>query len=440
EMNGYEREEMIGMTVDEFSGEDGEFDHERAKELIQKAAEEGSQTFEWLNETKDGEEFWAEVSLKKTVINGRDRVLAVVRDVTDRKERQRQLDRTNTVLETILENLTTGILVEDPSREILAANPALCEILGTSIPAEELEGRDCSKAAEEMKGLFENPERFVRRTEEAVEGGERVLSDEFELSDGRTVERDYVPYSHPDGDTHLWLYRDITERKRRERRLERRNERLDEFAEAVSHELKNPLNVVSGRVELAQEECDSEHLETAEEVVGRMEDIVEKSLSLARDGEEVNERREVDLESTVVECWRNVDTRDAEIRVEDDAVVEADPSRIKNVFENLFRNAVEHGTTDDSPDTGTSDDEGVTVRVGTFDGGIFVEDDGTGMGKEEMDSIFDLGYSDTEHRAGFGLAVVRRVVEAHGWEVEVGESEDGGARFEIRGVDFGETD
>ena len=72
-----------------------------------------------------------------------------------------------------------------------------------------------------------------------------------------------------------------------------------------------------------------------------------------------------------------------------------------------------------------------TVRVGTYDAGIFVEDDGTGIGPEQRDTVFEYGMS-TADSSGFGLAIVRTVVEAHGWEITLTESDSGGARFEIR--------
>jgi signal transduction histidine kinase len=76
------------------------------------------------------------------------------------------------------------------------------------------------------------------------------------------------------------------------------------------------------------------------------------------------------------------------------------------------------------------------VRVGTFDGGFYVEDDGPGIPKEKRETVLQAGYSSDADGTGFGLAIVKEIVEAHGWEIRVTESEEGGARFEIAGVDF----
>jgi signal transduction histidine kinase len=92
---------------------------------------------------------------------------------------------------------------------------------------------------------------------------------------------------------------------------------------------------------------------------------------------------------------------------------------------NLFRNAVEHGGTD------------VSVRVGPLEDGFYVEDDGPGIPEEERGSVLDAGYSTSEEDSGLGLAIVRQIAEAHGWELVVTEAEGGGARFEVRGAEDG---
>lgn len=78
----------------------------------------------------------------------------------------------------------------------------------------------------------------------------------------------------------------------------------------------------------------------------------------------------------------------------------------------------------------------VTVTIGDLDRGFYVEDDGPGIPEEERDAVFKAGYSTNEAGTGFGLNIVKQVVQSHGWEIIVTESLDGGARFEITGVDF----
>jgi len=214
------------------------------------------------------------------------------------------------------------------------------------------------------------------------------------------------------------------ERKRTNDRLERKNERLEEFASILSHDLRNPLNVLQGSLDLAEETGDPERFAACRRAADRMEGIIEDVLTLAREGEAVADPDPVRLGDLVENCWTNVETADATLRVETDRLVMADGSRLKQVIENLVRNAVEHGGRD------------VTVTVGDLEDGFYVADDGPGIPAEVRDRVFDSGYSGSTDGTGFGLAIAEQIAEAHGWTIEVTEGTDGGARFEIRGVEF----
>ena len=131
----------------------------------------------------------------------------------------------------------------------------------------------------------------------------------------------------------------------------------------------------------------------------------------------------------MTDCWAFTATEGATLAVDTDMLVSGDRSRLQQLFENLLRNATEHG----GPD--------VTVRVGELDGGsgLYVEDDGPGIAAEDRERIFEEGYSTGESGTGFGLTIVKQIADAHGWEVHVTESADGGARFELSGVDVAEV-
>jgi PAS domain S-box-containing protein len=214
--------------------------------------------------------------------------------------------------------------------------------------------------------------------------------------------------------------RDATERRRRQRRVERQNDRLEEFVGVVAHDLRNPLQVAAGRLELAGETGDLDHLDAVARGHERMEDLIDNLLTLARQGEVVGDPEPVDLGATVERVWQNVETERCSLDVEGDlGEVAADESRLFELFENLFHNAVEHVGAD------------AHIRVGAVDGGFYVEDDGPGVPEHERDAVFERGFTTSGDGTGLGLAIVRRVVEAHGWDVEVTEGRDGGARFEI---------
>ena len=204
--------------------------------------------------------------------------------------------------------------------------------------------------------------------------------------------------------------------------VETQNERLDESASVLSHDLRNPLNIAEVRLELAQGEIDSEHFAPIERSHTRMRSLIESLLTLARNGDDIEELESVDLDSFAENCWRNVDTQQATLETTTDQTVQADRSQLKQLVENLVRNAVEHG------------DREVTITIGALDNGFYVEDDGPGIPPDARDEIFDLGYSTADNGTGLGLSIVKRVADAHGWEMTVTDGADGGARFEITGV------
>nr|WP_281381262.1 HAMP domain-containing sensor histidine kinase [Halobellus ruber] len=235
----------------------------------------------------------------------------------------------------------------------------------------------------------------------------------------------FVPEDSADDYSRVYVIgTDITEQKERERELKRQNERLDEFASVVSHDLRSPLSVATGRLELATTECDSRHLDAVADAHGRMEDLIDDLLRLARQGDPVGETEPVDLGTVPERCWETVATGDATLRVETDSAICADPGRLRQLFENLYRNAVEHAGSD------------VTVTVDALDGGFYVEDDGPGIPEDAREDVFEAGYSTTDEGTGFGLSIVGEIVEAHGWTITATEGADGGARFEFTGVSF----
>ena len=73
----------------------------------------------------------------------------------------------------------------------------------------------------------------------------------------------------------------------------------------------------------------------------------------------------------------------------------------------------------------------MTVTIGSLDDGFFVADDGPGVPESDRQQVFELGYTTDEDGTGYGLAIVSEIVDAHGWSIEIGDSDDG-ARFEIR--------
>ncbi len=394
-----------------------------------------------------------------------DGILVSVRDITERKQREQKLSRysetletlqevtqdlldasdaeavaalTMTSIETILEFEVAGMWLADADRERLepVALTGQREGLVAEMPTYTAADGGLSWAAystnsaRTIDDMREHERRYNPETE--IRSELIVPLDEYGLLNIGTTE----PGGFTDTDrtlVELWagtvttvLSRLEHERELREQEAEvaRERDRLDAFAGVVSHDLRNPLHVASSRLELfADERGEDEHVRAARQALDRMERLVEDLLVLAREGEAAHDTEVVALEPAVETAWSTARTGDAALVVETDAAIQADRGRLVQLFENLFRNAVEHGG------------PAVTVTVGDHAGGFYIADDGPGIPADERDQVFESGYSTAGGSSGLGLSIVRRIVTAHGWEIRVVEGERGGARFEVTGVD-----
>ncbi|MFB6151168.1 MAG: ATP-binding protein [Haloarculaceae archaeon] len=273
---------------------------------------------------------------------------------------------------------------------------------------------------------------FARRTYaddmRVIETGEPIINEEEynEANDEWTL-TSKVPWYGEDGEIKglIGVTRFITEKKEYEREVERKNERLERFASVVSHDLRNPLDLAKGYVELLKEDYDDSRLERVDAAVDRMDALIDDILELARKGQEAFDPERVSLSEVTERARSNVETGGMAVRVDDDAEVYADEPRLVELLENLIANAREHG--------GAS---AVTVGVLSDGDGFYVADDGTGIPSDERDDVFRPGYTTSDEGTGFGLGIVTEIAEGHGWTVEVTDSDEGGARFEVTGAAF----
>lgn len=328
---------------------------------------------------------------------------------------------------------TTHRLVEGTTNHAIFMLDADGNIITWSAPAKALYGYNTETALNQhIQTLFANknsadsnplPEEFFdkpktdtvelehwhRRADESIFWGTLTLSPLWE--------NEFEGYAA--------ISRDTTTAKEYKRMLERQNDRLKEFTDILVHDLRNPLSIIDGYLKQYQETGNEKHLETIDETTDRMERLVEDLLRVARQGNIITDPEPTDIGEVIETAWQNLtDMTNATLNSEPINSVSGDPDRLCELFENCFQNAVEHS------------EDSVTVRVGPLDTGFYIEDNGPGIPDEHRDQVFDHGFTTRDNGHGYGLSVVRTIVNAHGWDIIAVDAQSSGARFEITGIEF----
>ena len=323
---------------------------------------------------------------------------------------------------------TVGIFVLDTEFSVVWLNEGIEEYFG--VDRENIIGKDKRQLiTDRLKDIFAEPDRFAETVCATYDDNTyieqfncHVVGDETRAD--RWLEHSSYPISDgPYAGGRIEHYVDITEQQAAREQLEQQNKRLAEFASIASHDLRNPLHVIGSSLELAEETGESEHFERAQRAVGRMEQLIDDLLVLAKQGDGVDTVERVGVDDVARECWAHLSTDEASLRIKTDRTVVADRSRLLQLLENLFTNSITHASS------------AVTITVGACDGGVFIADDGPGIPAGDRDSVFERGYTTTREGTGLGLYIVSEIAAAHGWEVVLADSDDSGVRIEITGVD-----
>ena len=362
-------------------------------------------------------------------------------------------DPVNFRLQVLIASLNEAVLVEDERRLISLTNRAFCQMFGIPAPPEALIGMDCSRAAEESKGHFLDPEAFVVRVQAILAAREVVIGDRLEMVDGRVLERDYVPVFQDGGYLgHLWKYRDITAQVRNEEKLreamhvaEHSARAKERFLANMSHEIRTPLNAVIGTAHLLastpldglQQRYVDAIRYSADTLLSLINDILD--LTKIGTGNLVFESIPFRLRELVTSAAEGLRTtasaKGLSLQLELDAalpaVVQGDPTRLTQVLLNLLSNAVkftERGSVTLAARVAAADGE---RRVLEFR----VRDTGIGIAPHNRESIFDRftqERGDTTRRyggTGLGLAIVRELVTRQGGDVRVESEVGAGSTF-----------
>jgi len=327
----------------------------------------------------------------------------------------------------IIHSLTVGLATTGVDGEILTMNPAGREILG--VAGTEVEGTRLDGWLPDLTAVLGGDSAESRGHGVAIQ------------ANGVRVPVDYTvaPLLTAEGARRgsIVVFNDLTKVKRLEAALEnaRHLAALGELAASLAHEIRNPLSAVSGSFQMlvARPDLNEEDRSLADiamREMARMERLVTDMLEYARPRDP--DRRVVDLGAVVGEVVRaflmgtEAEVRNVEFAADDAVFACADHAQIRQVVWNLLRNAAQ--VTDDDGTIYVAVERGEDPGVAI----IAVADDGPGIPERERARIFDPFYSTRERGLGLGLAICRRIVDAHGGEIRVEPGDDGGTVFEIR--------
>ncbi len=449
-MTGFTLEEYKKMPVDKlFSQEPGSTSADYGR-LAQKALTEGPQLFEWQALHKDGHTYWIEVSLQKTVLAGKTRLIAFMRDISDRKQLE-ATTRSQSFVTSVLENVPNMIFVKDAKDlRFVMFNKAGEELMG--IPKGDLIGKnDYDFFSKEEADFFTSKDRKVLGEGKLMDIPEESLPTREKGL--RTLHTKKIPILGADGEPKylLGISEDITEEKQQEKMkiytqaLETSNRELQDFVFVASHDLQEPLRKIQAFGEFLRNdfkdilgETGRDYVERMRNAANRMQTLINDLLALTRVTTKAQPFVQVNLNEIIQGVLSDLETsiqeKKAKVEVGPLPNLEADATQMRQLFQNLIANALKFQKPGLSPEikiSASAPQKGGASRESRVR--ITVEDNGIGFDNKYGEQIFKvferLHGRDEYEGTGIGLAICRKVVERHGGTIKAEGKPGNGQHF-----------
>ncbi len=344
------------------------------------------------------------------------------------EDRTRELVLEKAALRSVLDGMTDPVYICDADFHITFTNRAMHDIRG------DVTGQICHQALHEQTTVCDGCP-----ISEVLSGQVAFRERELPVT-GKTYEIIHSPYPLAEKPTHkLAVFRDITERKAAERRLQQANRELDAFVSTVSHDLRSPLTPLIGFAELLEErsadqldEIGKESLREIKLTATKMKALLEDLLTLARVGQLKNPLQLIDVtrvaEDVMLELADKVIERQAKIKISHLPDIRIPESLLADLFRNLLANALLYAA-DQNPHieiNGEAYPDRNRYRV---------IDHGPGIPPDERDEVFEPfrrgSSSSGQQGSGIGLATVAKIARIYGGSAWVEETPGGGATFVV---------
>jgi PAS domain S-box-containing protein len=444
------REQIVGREPYRFSPPtqpDGRNSMEKAIEKIGAALAGKPQKFEWVHCKYNGDEFHSEVTLNAFVIRGKPHVLAIVRDVSERKAAERQIEKSRQTLYQIIDSMPFGVMVVGKDKIIRIINTAAAQLTGFN--EGELVGHLCHRTLCPADGnncpVLDKKQILDRSERKATTKDKREIP----------ILKSVIPIKLGDEEVLLESFVDISERKRAEegikeingeleravRKLEETNQEMKNFVYIASHDLREPLRKISAFGTMLKKSLtnkigsdDAENLGFMVDGAARMSKMIEGLLVYSRVGTKAHSSEKVDLNDIVkqlsqLELSVLLEEKHTILEVPQSLpAVEVDPVQIRQLMQNLVANGMKYQAKENKPHITITSEPAAKgmVRVNITDNGI-------GIAPEFQQAIFIMFkrlHSRSEYEGtGIGLAVCKKIVERHGGQIGVESQPGKGSTF-----------
>ncbi len=443
DMYGYEsKEEIIGLEIKDLSAETAGYDQSKILTLLKRATRSHNYTFEWMAKKNNDEIFWVEVSLQKTLLGGKGMLLAVTRNITDRKEAESALKESEERFRELINNQGEGVGLVNEKKEFVFVNPAAEKIFGVKSGGLTRK-MILNFVSKESKKLIENTIKTCKKEEKSV----------FEINILRSKNQ-LVPvlmtatprFDSNDQYTGLFfVFRDISELKRAQKL---QNELViakntakvkQQFLANISHEMRTPMNGIIGMSEflsqtkLSEQQKDYVHTikESSESLLNTINDVL--NLSKLEQGKTTLHFESFNIialaKSTVSIFTAQAMQKKIKIQVKPQSsfpgYIIMDKQHIRQILYNLISNAVKY------TEKGSIDIYLQKMKGGAYETiKILVKDTGIGIKEEDKTRIFDPfvrldeSLTRTTEGTGLGLSITKNLVEKIGGTLHC-ESEEG---------------
>ncbi|TFF95508.1 PAS domain S-box protein [Candidatus Thorarchaeota archaeon] len=339
-----------------------------------------------------------------------------IQDVTAKQQAEKLLKESRERFKELYSNALTGLFrVRASDSLILECNDQFASLLGHSQARELLDDTSFFRAH------LEKPARWDSLKERCRDVNRFRTDLRITKRDGSKIWVRLSLRAAPEKGFLEGVMADITQEMNALELLEKQKHELSEFAHAMSHDMKNIFHNMIGFIELAEDENDLRHLKKLKALIHDTGELLDHSVALAEAGVIVDEAEEVELDTIVRDVAESIIPADVEYAQSRLPIVEADKKKVAQIFRNLLDNAIIHGEPKRVEVSSIKEDGNYLIRV---------RNDGKEIPEAIRQKIFKRGFTTSKSGRGFGLAIVRRLVEAHGWTISLLSQRE--TTFEIR--------